>query len=153
MADLLYYITKDGFCQWQKAENLIESDLCRKFRLPKAKRPIVDVLTDSEIAALFGSFLGDDFRNVRNRAILALFLDAGLRLNELVTIQRAMIHVSEGYVIVDGKGNKQRAVPFGVMTRIYLKEYLSIAPKSPALFLSSREEDGSFAPITKRRLR
>lgn len=138
-----------AFLNWLYSSELIETDFCRKFKLPKAKRPIVDVLTDSEISALFGAYQGDDFRNVRNRAILALFLDAGLRLNELVNIQRAMIHVSEGYVIVDGKGNKQRAVPFGVMTRIYLKEYLSIAPKSPSLFLSSREEDGSFFPITE----
>ena len=138
-----------AFLNWLYNSDLIETDLCRKFRLPKAKRPLIDVLTDAEISALFAAFQGDDFRNVRNRAILALFLDAGLRLNELVKIQRGLIHVSEGYVIVDGKGNKQRAVPFGVMTRIYLKEYLSIAPKSPSLFLSSREVDGSFFPITE----
>ena len=138
-----------AFLNWLYNSDLIETDLCRKFKLPKAKCPFVDVLTDSEIAALFGAFPGDDFRNVRNRAILALFLDAGLRLNELVTIQRAMIHVPERYVIVDGKGNKQRAVPFGNQTRDLLLLYLSIAPRSPSLFLSTREEAGRLTPMTE----
>ncbi len=138
-----------AFLNWLYNSDLIETDFCRKFKLPKAKRPIVDVLTDSEISALFGAFQGDDFRNVRNRAILALFLDAGLRLNELVNIQRSMIHVPERYVIVDGKGNKQRAVPFGNQTRDLLLSYLSVAPRSPALFLSTREEDGVFVPMTE----
>lgn len=138
-----------AFLNWLYNSDLVETDFCRKFKLPKAKRPIVDVLTDSEISALFGAFQGDDFRNVRNRAILALFLDAGLRLNELVNIQRAMIHVPERYVIVDGKGNKQRAVPFGNQTRDLLLCYLSVAPRSPALFLSTREEDGVFVPMTE----
>ena len=138
-----------AFLNWLYNSDLIDMDLCRKFKLPKAKRPIVDVLTDAEISALFGAFPGDDFRNVRNRVILALFLDAGLRLNELVSIRRSMIHVQERYVIVDGKGNKQRAVPFGNQTKELLLLYLRIAPSSPALFLSIREEDGVFLPITE----
>ncbi len=137
-----------AFLNWLYNSDLIKTDLCHKFRLPKAKKPAIDVLTDSEISSLFDSFLGDDFLPVRNRAILALYLDTGLRLSELVSIRRSTIHIQERYAIVDGKGDKQRVVAFGNETRDYLFRYLSMVPDSPFLFLSSREVDGVLCPLS-----
>jgi len=56
-------------------------------------------------------------------------LDSGLRLNEVVTLPIGAVHVSEGYAIVNGKGNKQRTVPLGLMTRKALIRYTARLPK------------------------
>ena len=118
---------------------IMTEDVCKKFKLPKAVRPSIDVLTDEEVQQIFAAVRGEDFLSVRNELIVALFLDSGLRLNELVSIRRNRLHVDERYVIVDGKGNKQRAVPFGNGTRALFRKYLNIFPGQSA-FLFVRED-------------
>jgi site-specific recombinase XerD len=55
-------------------------------------------------------------------------LDSGLRLNEVVTLESGNVHVSEGYAIVNGKGNKQRIVPLGLQSKRALVRYLGKVP-------------------------
>ena len=125
-----------AFLRWLYDNEYIAENLCYKFRLPKAFRPTIDTLTDEEIRIMFSLYSSDSFLDVRNRAILALFLDSGLRLHELVTIRRARLHLEERYVVVDGKGQKQRAVPFGNSTRDALRLYMTrISPTSTFVFL------------------
>ena len=66
--------------------------------------------------------------SVRNYCIVALMLDSGLRLNEVVTLRRDKIHIAEGYAIVNGKGNKERFVPLGLNSKRALLRYCSIVP-------------------------
>lgn len=130
-----------AFVNWLYLEEKITENICKKFRLPKAERPTIDVLTDEEIGRLFAVFPTEDFLDVRNRAIMALFLDSGIRLSELVTIRRACLHIAERYVIVDGKGRKQRAVPFGNTARDELARYARRLPPGTRYFFL--KEDGS----------
>jgi len=65
----------------------------------------------------------------RNYAICALMLDSGLRLNEVVTLPIGAVHVLEGYVIVDGKGKKQRLVPLGLQSKRALIRYMGRVPR------------------------
>lgn len=123
-----------AFLHWLFLEGKISEDLCRRFQLPKAKRPIVDVLTDEEIERIFSCFSSDSFLDLRNRAILALFLDSGIRLSELVSLKKRYVHLSERYCIVDGKGQKQRAVPFGINTRELLSRYAATIPMESRYF-------------------
>lgn len=133
-----------AFLRWLYDSEFMETNICHKFRLPKATRPTVDVLTNDELARIFAVYDGNTFLDIRNRTILALFLDSGLRLSELVTIRLGRMHVSERYVIVDGKGNKQRAVPFGNSTQSLLRCYMEFVPQDRTyLFLQENNE-----PIT-----
>ena len=78
---------------------------------------------------------------MRNRAIIQLFLDSGLRLSELVGVKRRMLHIEERYVVVNGKGDKQRATPFGTRTQMTLRQYSAMLPsKSEPCFF--QKEDG-----------
>lgn len=133
-----------AYLNWLYSEEYISEDICRKFKLPKAKRPIIDVLTDREIRRLYDCFPGDTFVDRRNRVIVSLMLDAGLRLGEVVTAKRSRLHLEERVIIVDGKGNKQRAVAFGLQTQEYLRQYLEICPQDNFLIIkvsaSSRPE-------------
>lgn len=134
-----------AFLNWLYLGDYVEADFCRKFRLPKARKPFLNVLSDREIERVFAVY-GDSSNviHLRNRVILSLMLDAGLRLNEVVTAQVTDLHLPEGYLIVTGKGSKQRAVSFGVTTLEYLKAYLDAVPPSQALLQTAEGE-----PLTR----
>ncbi|MEW5785236.1 MAG: tyrosine-type recombinase/integrase [Bacillota bacterium] len=54
------------------------------------------------------------FRPYRDHAMMRLFLQTGLRLDELVQLERRDINLIEGYVRVRGKGDKERLIPQGI---------------------------------------
>ena len=118
-----------AFLSWCYTESYIAENIPARLKLPKAQRKVIDVLTDDEIQRLFACFDQRTMTGARNFAICALMLDSGLRLNEVVTLPIGAVHVSEGYAIVDGKGNKQRMVPLGLMTRKALIRYTARLPK------------------------
>lgn len=123
-----------AYLNWLYVNDYVETDFCRKFRLPKARKPFINVLTDQELERVFAVY-GDNSNviHLRNRVILSLMVDAGLRLDEVVTAKVADLHLPEGYLIVSGKGNKQRAVSFGLTTEKHLAAYLDAVAPSPAL--------------------
>lgn len=117
-----------AFLSWCYSEGYIETNIPEKFRLPKAKRKTIDVLTDEEIKRLFDCFKGRDFHTIRNYCIVALMLDSGLRLNEVLNLEKSKLHIVEGYIIVNGKGNKERFVPLGLLSKKALLRYISAVP-------------------------
>lgn len=117
-----------AFLSWCYLEGYISENIPKKFRLPKAQKKKIDILTDSEVEQLFRCLSGRDFISIRNYCIVALMIDSGLRLNEVVTIRRDKIHIAEGYAIVNGKGNKERFVPLGLNSKRALLRYCSIVP-------------------------
>jgi len=78
----------------------------------------------------------------RNRCIIALMLDSGLRLNEVCAISLSDYDFRQNLLIVHGKGSKERLVPVGQFTRYYMKKYLAALPgyissqKPSALFVN-----------------
>lgn len=117
-----------AFLSWCYQEDYLPVNLSDKFRLPKAKRKEIDTLTDSEVWALLSCFNPRSLIQLRNLCICSLMLDSGLRRDEVVTLSLPLLHVREGYAIVNGKGNKQRTVPLGLHTRKLLLRYLSRRP-------------------------
>ena len=117
-----------AFLSWSYLEGYISENIPKKFRLPKAQKKKIDILTDSEVEQLFRCLSGRDFISIRNYCIVALMIDSGLRLNEVVTIRRDKIHIAEGYAIVNGKGNKERFVPLGLNSKRALLRYCAIVP-------------------------
>jgi len=117
-----------AFLTWCFNEGYTAENIPARFKLPKAQRKTIDVLTDDELRRLFACFNLRTMTGARDYAICALMLDSGLRLNEVVTLQAGNVHLAEGYAIVDGKGNKQRMVPLGLMTKKALIRYLGRVP-------------------------
>lgn len=140
-----------SFLTWCYQQEYIPVNLSEKFRLPKAQRKAIDVLTDSEVRRLLFCFNLRYLVHLRNYCMCSLMLDSGLRLHEVVTLTIEHTHLSEGYIIVDGKGNKQRIVPLGLGTRKVLFRYLSRRPGCAAtdrVFLMS-----NLQPVTDATLR
>lgn len=117
-----------AFLTWCYQQEYIPVNLSEKFRLPKAKRKAIDVLTDDEVRRLLACFNPRYLLQLRNLCICSLMLDSGLRLHEVSTLSLGHLHLSDGYLIVDGKGDKQRIVPIGLHSRRYLSRYIARRP-------------------------
>jgi integrase/recombinase XerC len=103
----------------------------------------VQTFTDEEIAALFAAIdqRGTPFTVQRNRAMLSLLLDTGLRASELLSLKVSDVDLREGVFNVVGKGNKVRAVVVGSFARRELWSYLAnfrlkVAAEELALFVT-----------------
>lgn len=136
-----------AFLNWLYNNEYIEEDLCKKFKLPKARKNYIDILTDEEIGRVYEACSGEDLKSLRDRAIVSLMLDSGLRLGEVVSAERAKLHLEERCLIVTGKGNKQRAVAFGNTTQQHLREYLEKCPDVPPLIIKVSGKD-AFSEVT-----
>jgi integrase/recombinase XerD len=87
----------------------------------------------------------EDAAAVRDRAMLETLYAAGLRVSELVGLRLAQLNLQAGYLVVFGKGSKERPVPIGARARGALRSYLAAArgtllgPRtSPFVFVTAR---------------
>jgi integrase/recombinase XerC len=87
----------------------------------------IQTFTDEEIATMFVAIntMGNQFLVQRNRAILAILLDSGIRAGELLSLQVDSINPHEPIFAVTGKGQKTRSVVVGHFARRELWSYLA----------------------------
>jgi len=104
-------------------EGFIKQPIHEKLRLPKAERPMIEILTDAEVDAILATFSKSE-NGLRNRAIVCLLLDCGLRISEVAKIKTADVNFEKGYMKVVGKGRKERIVPVGLKVRRLMLAYV-----------------------------
>ena len=138
-----------AFLKWLYLEEHIEEDICHKFKLPKARQMVITPLTDMEIRSIFALYPDDTELHIRNRLILALMLDCGLRLNEVVGARIDKLFLDERCMVVTGKGNKQRAIAFGINTEDLIRRYLNLRKSHSNLLLIKVSGDGLGEGITE----
>jgi site-specific recombinase XerD len=102
---------------WCAAEELAEAKALRTLRRPKVPHKLVEPLSDDALRHLL------DGASARDRAILLLFLDTGLRLSELAGLRLVDLR-ADGSLKVMGKGSRERMVPVGTVARQALVRYL-----------------------------
>jgi integrase/recombinase XerD len=90
---------------------------------PRIGRKLPDTLSLTEIDALIAAIDLGAAEGERNRAILETLYGCGLRVSELVTLKISDLFFDEGFIKITGKGNKQRFVPVGELTRKYIEIY------------------------------
>jgi len=95
-------------------------------RLPKIRCPATTIkpLSHNEVKRVLRAFDTNRFTDLRNRMIVHLLIDTGLRLSELVGIELPHINLEEGFIFVAGKGGKERWIPFGSSTKKLLWGYI-----------------------------
>ena len=91
---------------------------------PKLGRKIPDVLSLNEIELLIEHLDLGHPQGHRNRAILETLYGSGLRVSELINLSLSNLFFKESLIRVTGKGNKQRLVPMGVISKKYLEIYV-----------------------------
>jgi len=105
-------------------EGYLATDPSEEVGAPRVPQGIPKALTEGEVDALLGVVTGDSSRDRRDRAILELLYATGIRISELVGLDRRDLDLDDGLVRVFGKGGKERVVPVGRSARTVLDDYL-----------------------------
>ncbi len=114
----VYYLQRAGVCNHDPAAGI---------RPPKGPRKLPKVLdVDRAQQLLDNPVAADDFSACRDHAILELLYSSGLRLSELVGLNIADIDLTQGLVLVLGKGNKQRMLPVGSKAVAAVQHWLTV---------------------------
>jgi integrase/recombinase XerD len=136
------------FTRFLHQEEYVEKEI----RLPKVKQPhtTISPLTPAQMRKVLHSFNSNTYLGLRNYTIVRLFLDTGMRLGELSRLQLTNVNLEDGFVMVHGKGGRDRYVPIGremvkCLWRHMKKRALIDVSFSPHLFLT---EQGR--PLTSR---
>lgn len=121
-----------SFFSWLEDEDYIVKSPVRRIRRVKTAQVAKEVLSDEDLEVL-----RDACESKRDLAIVDLLASTGMRIGELVRLDRKDVNLHERECLVMGKGNKQRPVYFDARAKLHLTEYLSSrADKSPALFVA-----------------
>jgi integrase/recombinase XerC len=100
-------------------------------RAPKTKKRL-PITLDTDQMGRFLDFRGDDTLSLRDKAIMELFYSSGLRLGELVGLDRGALNLEDRTVRVDGKGAKTRIVPIGRFAVAALRKWFDERAALPA---------------------
>lgn len=97
--------------RYMKMEGIIESNPALMLEGPRLGRHLPDVLTVEEIDAMLDAVDLESATGRRNRAIIETLYGCGLRVSELCNLELSKVDLERKFLIVAGKGNKERLVP------------------------------------------
>lgn len=100
-----------SFYRFLILEGEVEKDPTELLEGPKISRHVPNVLTVDEIDRMISTIDLSKQEGQRNRAILEILYSCGLRVSELCQLKLSNLYLSEGFIRVEGKGNKERLVP------------------------------------------
>lgn len=133
---LFRFLNKEGVCKTNPAQAV---------SAPKADRKLPGTFDTDQLNALLG-FTPQTWIEYRDKAIMELFYSSGLRLSELVSLNRSSIDLISGQLRVTGKGNKTRDLPIGRMAIKALNEWLEKRPQNTDLALFTTEQGNRLQP-------
>ena len=113
--------------------NLVKSDPCIGLRAAKQALRFPKTLSEDQVMSLLNAPNIETPLGLRDRTMLELMYASGLRVSEIVSLKTVALGLNEGVVrIVNGKGGKERLVPFGGEAGQWLRRYLADA-RTPLL--------------------
>lgn len=120
-----------SFFTWLEDENYILKSPVKRIHKIKTTTPVKETYSDDEMERL-----RDSCKEIRDLAMIDLLSSTGMRVGELVLLNRDDIDFNERECTFLGKGDKERIVYFDARTKLHLQEYLKIRIDSnPALFV------------------
>lgn len=109
-----------NYLQWEELRDDNPSEL---IETPKMGMKLPDVLSETEIDTIIAQIDLSEAEGERNRAIIETLYGCGLRVSELIELKLSHLFFDENYILVIGKGNKQRLVPISNHTIKYINIY------------------------------
>ena len=121
-----------SFFSWLEDEDYILKSPVRRIHKVKAATNIKETYSDEAL-----ELMRDNCTELRDLAMIDMLASTGMRVGEMVLLNRSDIDFNERECIVFGKGSKERIVYFDARTKIHLQNYLeSRTDGNPALFVS-----------------
>ena len=103
-----------SFYKYLRREGLVSKNPAAVLVLPKASKPLPKFFREEEMGRLLDDVMtGDEFQDRRDRLIIDLFYQTGVRVSELVEIKDSDIDMGRGMLRVFGKRRKERLIPIG----------------------------------------
>ncbi len=115
------------FFKYLMLENIIKTDPTADLVSPRMKKTIPDVLSLEDIEKILNVPDLTKFEGIRDSAMLEVLYASGLRVTELVELKQVNINYDHGYLIVMGKGSKERIVPIGMTSIKKINDYLELS--------------------------
>ncbi|NNF08308.1 MAG: site-specific tyrosine recombinase XerD [Candidatus Eisenbacteria bacterium] len=114
-----------SFCSYQHRQGLLSADPTFNLETPKLSKDLPRVLSIDEIDQLLEAPDLAKPVGIRDRAVLELMYGSGLRVSEILNLPLDGLRLEEQFVLVTGKGNRERAVPLTAPSSRAIRNYLS----------------------------
>lgn len=113
-----------SFFRFLKLEGYLDSNPSLLLESPVLRRHLPEVLRVDEIDAMIGAIDMEKAEGQRNRAIMETLYGCGLRVSELINLEISKLYFDEQFIMVHGKGDKERIVPISPQAIREIKDYL-----------------------------
>lgn len=115
-----------AFFKFLSIEEFVEADPSALLESPRTGLHLPEVLSVEEIDDMISAIDLGDTLGIRNRAIMETLYGSGLRVSELVNVEIPRLYLDDGYMIVRGKGDKERLAPLSPVAVDAIREWLSV---------------------------
>lgn len=115
-----------SFFNYLQFEGLRTNNPMELIETPKIGRKLPDTLSLNEIDQLITAIDFSKSEGYRNKCILETLYSCGLRVSELINLKISDLFFNEGFIKVNGKGNKDRFVPIEKSTKVLIQEYIKV---------------------------
>jgi site-specific recombinase XerD len=120
-----YFRALRCFFNWLEREGHILINPFNNIRTPRADDKVIEPLNENEISSVLKQCSRNTVLDVRNKAIVSVLLDCGLRISELASLTTNDIDLETGAITIrNGKGGKQRIVCLGKTALYALRKYV-----------------------------
>ncbi|MEQ9455115.1 MAG: tyrosine recombinase XerC [Phycisphaeraceae bacterium] len=131
--------TLRSFYKWMLKTDLVESNPMLLIRTPKQTKRLPRAITVEHVEKLLSAPDNRETLGARDRAILETLYSTGVRVSELVDLNRADLDADNQTLLVRGKGKKERIVPLGSHAMTAIRHYLTLLEPDPR-FTKVRQE-------------
>lgn len=122
-------------CKYAFKEGYISDLISAPVKNVKVPRELIHTFSKDEIVRMIRFFKGNTYLELRDRVILMILFDTGIRVSELINMEQGQIR--DTYFIIYGKGSKERVVPKNPLVSKWLMKYLG----ARETYFSCREHD------------
>ena len=140
--------TLRSFYRFLRIKGITDKSPVQGIKGPKNKKPLPQFVKEADMDKLLDDAdidLGEGFMGIRNRTVIAVFYETGMRMAELIGLDDRDIDFGTRTIKVTGKRDKQRFIPFGNELDVRLHQYLearneAFGPTQGAFFLNQKGE-------------
>jgi integrase/recombinase XerC len=141
-----------SFYRFLKQHEFVSHNPLKRITAPKMKKQLPKFLKEDEMQHLLDGhedLFENDFEGKRNKLMIEMFYTLGIRLSELINIKNTDIDLSRQTIMITGKRNKQRLLPFGERLAVSIEEYSQVRDNqvSGAMYLFVKESGEKLYPM------
>ncbi len=130
-----------GFYSYLANENYIKKDPSLYIKHSKKDKKLPNYLNEQEVIGLLQAPDEKTCIGIRDMAMLELLYSCGLRVSELINLEQKQINIEDEFIIIYGKGNKERALPLG---EIVIEKLINYQQKSRTIFNKNKQSNYYF---------